>query len=138
MGFELYADLLELDDNEQEGWKRLKQGLRGKPKPPIRFKPRPHQRRAIRNAKKHFIKEENSRGKMIMPCGTGKSLIGFWIAKEFGAKEIVVAVPSLALIKQTLNFWTREYLAHGIRPKWIAVCSDASAGDVDIGMSAYG
>jgi superfamily II DNA or RNA helicase len=131
VGFELFGDLLELDDNDGEGWKRLKTGLKGKPKPPNKFKPHPHQRRAIRNANKHYIKEGSTRGKMIMPCGTGKSLTGFWIAKAFGSQEIVVAVPSLALIKQTLNVWTREYMAHGIQPKWLAVCSDASAGDVD-------
>jgi len=129
VGFELYGDLLELDDDE--GWKRLKQGLKGKPKPPRKYTPLPHQKRAIRNAKKHFVKEDNARGKMIMPCGTGKSLTGFWIAQALDAQEIVVAVPSLALIKQTLNTWTREYLAHGIKPKWLAVCSDNSAGTVD-------
>jgi predicted helicase len=131
VGFELYGDLLELDDDDGEGWKRLKQGLKGKPRPPKKYKPLPHQRRAIRNAKQHFVKESNARGKMIMPCGTGKSLTGFWIAKELDAREIVVAVPSLALIKQTLNTWTREYLAHCIKPKWLAVCSDSSAGTVD-------
>jgi predicted helicase len=86
---------------------------------------------AIRNAEKHFVKEDNARGKMIMPCGTGKSLTGFWIAQALDAKEVVVAVPSLALIKQILNTWTREYLAHGIKPKWLAVYSDSSAGTVD-------
>mgnify|MGYP001348289155 CR=1 FL=1 len=30
VGFELYGDLLELDDDGGEGWKRLKQGLKGK------------------------------------------------------------------------------------------------------------
>ena len=103
VGFDLFGDLLELEDNEGEGWKRLKQGLRGHSKPPQRFKPLPHQRRAISNAKAHFVKEGQPRGKMIMPCGTGKSLTGFWIAKALDAREIVVAVPSLALIKQTLT-----------------------------------
>jgi superfamily II DNA or RNA helicase len=131
VGFELYGDLLELDDDDGEGWKLLKTGLKGKPKPPKKYTPLPHQRRAINNAQKHFVKEDNARGKLIMPCGTGKSLTGFWIAKELDAKEIVVAVPSLALIKQTLNTWTREYLAHGIKPKWMAVCSDSSAGEID-------
>jgi superfamily II DNA or RNA helicase len=131
VGFELYGDLLELDDNVGEGWRRLKQGLKGKSRPPKGLKPYPHQQRAIRNAKKHFLKEGNHRGKMIMPCGTGKSLTGFWIGQVLDAKEIVVAVPSLALIKQTLNIWTRESLAHGVSPKLLAVCSDSSAGSVD-------
>ena len=131
VAFELYGDLVELDDNNCEGWKLLKSGLKGKFKKPTRLKPRPHQKRAINNSKKHFLKKNNSRGKLIMPCGTGKSLTGFWITQALGAKEIVVAVPSLALIKQTLNTWTREFLAYGVQPEWLAVCSDASAGTVD-------
>ncbi len=131
VGFELFNDLLELDGSDGEGWIRLKQGLDGEPHPPRKFEPLPHQRRAIQNSKIHFIEENNSRGKLIMPCGTGKSLTGFWIATAINAKNIIVAVPSLALIKQTLNVWTREYLAHGILPKWLAVCSDESAGTVD-------
>ena len=53
---------------------------------------------------------------MIMPCATGKSLTAFWIAQALDAKSIVVAVPSLALIRQSLLDWTREYLAHGEVP----------------------
>ena len=90
-----------------------------------------HQKKAIKNALDHFIQDKNRRGKMIMPCGTGKSLTGFWIAQEFDAKLIVVAVPSLALVKQTLNVWTCEFLAHKVMPDWICVCSDTGSGNVD-------
>ena len=44
------------------------------PKP---FFPRDHQKKAIKNAYKHFIKENNSRGKLIFPCGAGKSPLVF-------------------------------------------------------------
>ena len=64
-----------------------------------------------------------------MPCGTGKSLAAFWIAQELGAKRILVAVPSLALVRQTLGVWARECFAHGIDVHWIAVCSDPTVGD---------
>ncbi len=64
-----------------------------------------------------------------MPCGTGKSLAAFWIARELEAKTILIAVPSLALVRQTLSVWARECLAHGIDVHWIAVCSDPSVGD---------
>ena len=43
-----------------------------------------------------------------------------------GAKSILVAVPSLALIKQTLEVWTRESVASGTDVDWICVCSDQS------------
>jgi superfamily II DNA or RNA helicase len=106
----------------------LRTGKLPLPKP---FKPHPHQKRAIKNAHNYFIFEKESRGKMIMPCGTGKSLTAYWIAKELKAKTIVIAVPSLSLINQTLNAWTREVVANKQLVDWIAVCSDKTVGQVD-------
>jgi predicted helicase len=76
-----------------------------KPKKLKAYSPFSHQKRAIRNGHKHYVSEKESRGKMIMPCGTGKSLTAFWIAEKLDAKRILVAVPSLALIRQTLRVW---------------------------------
>jgi superfamily II DNA or RNA helicase len=59
-----------------------------------------------------------------MPCGTGKSLAAFWIANDMKAKNILIAVPSLALLQQTLKVWTREFLINNIQPDWLCVCSD--------------
>ena len=130
-GFRLFSDFAELDDNNLAGWKRLKSALSKAPTRPKKLSPMWHQKKALKNANTHFINEKQRRGKMIMPCGTGKSLTGFWIAQQFDAKLIVVAVPSLALVKQTLNVWTREYLAHNVRPEWMCVCSDTGSGSVD-------
>lgn len=44
--------------------------------------PREHQKRAITNAYEHYVTKGNSRGKLIMPCGTGKSLTGYWLAER--------------------------------------------------------
>jgi superfamily II DNA or RNA helicase len=90
--------------------------------------PRPHQVAAVRDARKHFVTGKKKRGKLIMPCGTGKSLTAYWIAKELGSRRIVIAVPSLALIRQTLKVWLREAMASGKEVEWICVCSDESAG----------
>ncbi len=46
-----------------------------------------------------------------MPCGTGKSLTAFWITQELEAQTVLVAVPSLALMRQTLHVWLREFAA---------------------------
>ena len=59
-----------------------------------------------------------------MPCGTGKSLTAFWIADKMKPKSILIAVPSLALLQQTLKVWTREFLLNNIEPDWLCVCSD--------------
>lgn len=100
------------------------------PLPPTARTPEPFQRAAIANAIKHFQTQKNARGKLIMPCGTGKSLMAYWMAREMNAKSIILAVPSLALVKQSLGDWTAEFLADGIRPEWLAVCSDDSVGSM--------
>ena len=88
-------------------------------------------RAAISAAKKHFIDEGAARGRLIMPCGTGKSLTAYWIAEALTAKTILVAVPSLALVRQSLADWTREFLAHNVVPDWLCVCSDESVGNLE-------
>jgi superfamily II DNA or RNA helicase len=95
------------------------------------FKPKAHQVKAIAEAKKHFLDEQNNRGKLIFPCGAGKSLTGFWMTQELGAKSIVVAVPSLSLVKQTLDVYLREIVAHGQKVKWLCICSDEGIGKGD-------
>src|SRR5258708_34482032 len=66
-----------------------------------------------------------------MPCGNGKSLTGYWIGEALKAKTILVAVPSLALVRQSLTDWTREFLAHGIKPDWLCVGSDETVGNLE-------
>ena len=95
------------------------------------FKPKPHQERAVKNARIHFMDENNDNGKLIMACGSGKSLTAYWIAQELEIKTILIAVPSLALIKQTLEVWTRESVANNIDINWIAVCSDDTVSKID-------
>ncbi len=90
------------------------------------FAPFPYQRVAVDNAYQHFMTEGRSRGKLIMPCGTGKSLTSYWIAEALKAQTILVAVPSLALIRQTVEVWARESVANRRDLHWIAVCSDES------------
>jgi superfamily II DNA or RNA helicase len=120
---------LEIDE---DGWKRIRAELSGHHELPEKRKPRPHQKDAIRASKKHFRSKKVSRGRMIMPCGTGKSLTAFWVAQALkDVNTILVAVPSLALIKQSLADWTREYLAHGQVPEWLCVCSDETVGKLD-------
>ena len=91
--------------------------------------PRPHQKDAIIEAKKHFKVE--TRGKLIFPCGAGKSLTGYWITKELKAKTVIVAVPSLALVKQTLEDYCQESFAEGNPIAPFCICSDEGIGKND-------
>lgn len=114
-------------------WTRIHKSLRHKsirPKPRV---PRPHQQNAIDKAFNHFIDGKANRGRLLMPCGTGKSLTAFWIANALNAKSIIVAVPSLSLIKQSLEDWTREFVAlqEDPIPEWLVICSDESTSKID-------
>ena len=102
-----------------------------KPKKLKAYKPFNHQKRAIKEAHKHYVTNNESRGKMIMPCGTGKSLTAFWIAEKLHSKMILVAVPSLSLIRQTLQVWLRETYAKGWDVDWITVCSDKTVSKME-------
>jgi superfamily II DNA or RNA helicase len=116
---------------DPEAWRLIVAKLKGRSARPEARCPRPHQQAAIFAAKKHFISDGAARGRLIMPCGTGKSLTAYWIAETLKAKTILVAVPSLALVRQSLADWTREFLAHSIVPDWLCVCSDESVGNLE-------
>ncbi len=98
---------------------------------PIPRTPQPHQSRAIAAAVTHFVERAESRGKLISPCGSGKSLTACWIAEALDARRVLIAVPSLALVRQTLETWMREALATGRAADWLCVCSDAEVTDTD-------
>ena len=68
-----------------------------------------------------------ARGKIILPCGTGKTRISLRIVEELtppGGLSVVLC-PSIALVAQI----RREYLLNSERPiRALAVCSDETAG----------
>jgi len=95
------------------------------------FKPREHQEKALKEAVQYFNKENHSRGKLIFPCGAGKSLTGFWFTQVLKSKSTLIAVPSLSLVKQTLEVYLREIVAHNTKVKWLCICSDEGIGRND-------
>ena len=116
-------------DKDFFDWVRAK--LIGKNIKRTPFKPKPHQVIALKEAKNYFLKENNNRGKLVFPCGAGKSLTGYWITKELKSKSIIVAVPSLSLVKQTLEVYLRETNANNDKVSWLCVCSDEGIGTND-------
>lgn len=43
----------------------------------------------------------------ILACGTGKTLLTLWVSERMEARTVLVLLPSLALLRQTLHEWLR-------------------------------
>jgi predicted helicase len=115
------------DQLEPEFFDRLRLYLKKKCiKPPSKKTPHRTQREAIDAALLHF--KNQKRGQLILPCGTGKTLTAMWIAEKIGGSHILVMVPSLALMSQTLREWAANT---SIKPfRYLCLCSDPT---VDLG-----
>jgi superfamily II DNA or RNA helicase len=90
------------------------------PKPKL-ASPRPHQRAAIAATIRGFRKHR--RGRLIMACGTGKTLTGLWIHEKLKSRRTLLLVPSISLVQQNLREWGRH-----ARDDFdcLVVCSDES------------
>ena len=86
---------------------------------------RPHQSEALTAVQEGLAQAD--RGKLIMACGTGKTFTGLKIAEAMAGpgKTVLILVPSLALMSQTIREWTIDS-ATPLRS--YAVCSDAAVG----------
>jgi superfamily II DNA or RNA helicase len=68
--------------------------------------PFPYQARAIDDLVSGFAAFD--RGQLIMPPGTGKTLTSVFFADKIKAQNILVLVPSLALLGQTMVAWRQN------------------------------
>lgn len=71
-----------------------------------RKEPREYQTRILNRAEEYYSTENN--GRLYMPCGTGKSLMGVWISEKLDAKTIFISVPSIHLLSETFETWARN------------------------------
>ena len=87
---------------------------------------RPHQQSALKSVETRFNGGE-TRGKLIMACGTGKTFTALKIAEKMAGKgkRVLFLVPSLSLLSQTLREWNQDTETPLIN---FAVCSDSDVG----------
>jgi superfamily II DNA or RNA helicase len=86
--------------------------------------PLPHQKEALKQLKRNRNKD---RVTILMACGSGKTLIGLWHAEQIKATKILVLVPSLNLMQQTLHIWLKNNKWQGFR--YLCVCCDNTVND---------
>ncbi|PDX24135.1 DEAD/DEAH box helicase [Helicobacter pylori] len=88
-------------------------------------KPHSHQTEAINATKEYFSSPKNTRGKLIMACGTGKTYTSLKIMEALDPKITLFLAPSIALLSQTF----REYAQEKSEPFYASiVCSDDKTG----------
>ena len=86
-------------------WAKLDAGKVGEEALKNFREPLEHQRQAIAAVEEYFRTHE--RGKLIMSCGTGKTYTSLRIAEKiFPHGKILLLVPSIALLSQTLREWS--------------------------------
>jgi predicted helicase len=116
-------------------WEKLENGIHGESGRAEKKKLYPHVLEVRDKVYEYF--KENERGRLIMACGTGKTMTSLKIAEKCTDNKgtILFLVPSIALIGQTLKEWTSQ-ADELINP--ICICSDPeitknrTSGDQDL------
>jgi len=75
-------------------------------------------------------KADESRGQVIMPCGTGKTRVGFLVADRMVGEGglACILVPSIGLAAQTRRSWIETADEKNRKLEILMVCSDRTAG----------
>ena len=91
-----------------------------------------HQQEALNGIAKGFQRHRS--GTVVMPCGTGKSLVAMWAAEEHAGAggSVLYAVPSIALMGQTMREWAHN---RSVSHDYFGVCSDPSTGRLPKGAA---
>ena len=109
-----------------EALAKIEAWLKQKPISVLRAQPDPrYQTQALADIKSTLAVHD--RGNVVMACGSGKTLVSLWAAEQAEPKTVLVLVPSLTLLQQTLQEWS-EQTSWGSRFSYICVCSDKTVG----------
>lgn len=91
--------------------------------------PRPHQLEAIQLLINHY--KNNDRGYLSMICGSGKTLTSYWFDKEMKNNLTIVAVPSLYLLSQFYDNWSKQNVSEDCKINYILVGSDSDIAEIE-------
>ncbi|MBI3807227.1 MAG: DEAD/DEAH box helicase family protein [Nitrospirae bacterium] len=106
---------------EPDDLARIEAWLKAKPLSWSPFTPKPYQIVALTDIKTALNKHD--RATVVMACGTGKTLVSLWATQDAQPKTVLVLVPSLTLLQQSLGEWSKH---HTFTPgfRYLCVCSD--------------
>ncbi|HDY67604.1 MAG TPA: hypothetical protein ENH85_07425, partial [Candidatus Scalindua sp.] len=90
--------------------------------------PQPHQNEAIKDILNTL--KDKDRATSLMACGTGKTLVSLWVSERMDCQNILVLLPSLTLVRQTLHEWLRETEWQHL--SYLCVCSDPTVASKEL------
>ena len=95
-----------LDSLTEEDFDAIRVWLDGRPIVRKKSSPRPYQQRTL-DAILPALNQQD-RATAVMACGTGKTFVALWVAEAIAERTVLVLVPSLALLRQTLREWVKN------------------------------
>ncbi|MBE2179952.1 MAG: Helicase associated domain protein [Chthoniobacterales bacterium] len=110
----------DLDRLTPEDFQIIEAWLAERAAAPKRKHPKPHQVVALNDIVGGLAR--GPRATALMACGSGKTLVALWAAERLGARTVLVLLPSLALVRQTLHEWLHETSWPDVQ--FLCVCSD--------------
>ena len=116
----------DFDELTQQDFESIECWLKEKPISIPKPEPRDYQIEALKSIRETL--ETNDRATAVMACGTGKTLLALWVTESIKPKTVLVLVPSITLVQQTLEEWSRNN-SWGNKFTYICVCSDSRVAD---------
>ena len=110
----------DLDRLTTEDFRIIEAWIAGCVAPRGKKPPKPHQDAALKDILYGLTR--HPRATALMACGSGKTLVALWTAERLNARTVLVLLPSLALVRQTLHEWLHE--TNWPEVEYRCVCSD--------------
>jgi superfamily II DNA or RNA helicase len=117
---EVFNALTSVEFDQIEAW------LKEKPAPLVKAAPDPSYQTQVLDDIAATLKDHD-RASVVMACGTGKTLVALWATEQAQPKTVLVLLPSLMLLKQTLREWS-QHTSWGSKFSYLCVCSDKTVG----------
>ncbi len=116
-----------------EAFAQMEAWLKQKPLPVLRAQPDPNYQTQVL-ADIQTTLAGHDRATVVMACGAGKTLVALWAAEQAEPSTVLVLVPSLTLLQQTLKEWSEQTM-WGTRFSCLCVCSDPTVALKDDGLT---
>ena len=98
---------IDFDDLTEGDFKAISYWLREQPVATPKLTPRdPDQIEALQRISETLAKSD--RAHVVMASGSGKTLVALWAAEALKPTTVLVLLPSLTLLQQTLDEWSRQ------------------------------